>query len=122
LEIPERIVLTSIPKLGSGAKQFVHNLCGNWAMTTKALSVSEFKTLSQPNQIDLLHRNGAYIGKRKMGNRVWILIQLNDFYVEIAYLSYRRHIASMRFSNSLEILNLYLDQVDICGVAESYGK
>lgn len=82
-------------------------------MTKKALSFSEFESLSQPDRIDMLHTHGVYVGKRRMGNQIWILIQLNSFYVEVAYLKYRRHIASMRLSTSPEILNPYLGQVDI---------
>jgi hypothetical protein len=82
-------------------------------MTKKALSLTEFIDLSQQLQFEALHKHGVYVGKRKAGEQTIVLFQLHDFYVEVYYKQYRRTIDHIVTSNSTDILQPYLNQINV---------
>jgi len=73
----------------------------------------EFKLLSEREQLDILHAEGTYIGKRKEGKTSILLYQLEGFYVEIFYQKHRSQIQSIRSFTSTIPLEPYLNQIDI---------
>jgi hypothetical protein len=82
-------------------------------MTKKALSLTEFMDLPQELQFEVLHKHGVYVGKRKIDKTSVVLFQLHGFYVEVYYKQYRKIIDHIITSNSTEILQPYLDQINI---------
>ena len=82
-------------------------------MTKKAIGLAEFIGLSQETQLRLLHSEGVFVGKRKLGKHTVILLQLYGFYVEVFYKRYRRIIDHLVMSNDVEILQPYLDQIEV---------
>lgn len=77
------------------------------------MTQSEFCQLTDAQQIDLLYEDGVYIDKRKVGTTTILLYQLNGFYIEVCYYKYRLSIAWIRCSESIQILDPYLDKMDI---------
>lgn len=82
-------------------------------MTKKALSLSEFMDLPQELQFEVLHKHGVYVGKRKIDKQTVVLFQLHGFYVEVFYKQYRKVIDHLITSDSTDILQPYLDQINI---------
>ena len=82
-------------------------------MTRKILTGVEFEALSEEARLDLLHRDGVYIGKRNCDGQVLILFQLYGFYVEVHYKNYRRDISHLLVSGDVNMLQPYLDQINI---------
>jgi hypothetical protein len=77
------------------------------------MRLKKFQSLSNTQQVALLYKQGVYIGKRKSGKKTVLLYQLDSFYVEVFYLSYRRYIYNMSYSESIEILDPYLEQINV---------
>lgn len=77
------------------------------------MTLFDFQLLSLNKQIDLLHNEGVYVGKRKSSGRTMILYQLEAFYVEIFYFRYRCFVERISCSQSTAILNPYLPQIDV---------
>jgi hypothetical protein len=73
----------------------------------------EFRMLNKNEQIDLLYKDGIYIGKRKEGRSTVVLYQLDSFYVKIFYKKYRCYIDRLYSFTSTILLNPYLDQVNV---------
>jgi hypothetical protein len=82
-------------------------------MTKRALSLSEFINLPPELQFDDLHKHGVYIGKRRVHKQVIVLFQLHGFYVEVHYKQYRKTIDHIITSATTEILQPYLDQINV---------
>ncbi len=82
-------------------------------MTKKLIGLLEFKELSLNHQLDLLQKDGVYVGKRKLNQLHIILFQLNGFYVEVYYKQYRKEVNYLVSSDQTEILIPYLDQVQV---------
>ena len=82
-------------------------------MTRKALSLKEFIDLPQLLQFEALHKNAAYVGKRKNGHQLVLLFQLHGYYVEVYYERYRKTIDHIVTTDSTEILQPYLEQINI---------
>jgi hypothetical protein len=77
------------------------------------MTLIEFQLLNRPDQISILYKHGVYIGKRKHGYLTALLYQLDSFYIEVVYQTYRRHIARIKCSDSTHILDPYLEQIDV---------
>ena len=73
----------------------------------------EFNLLDTIEQVQLLNEQGVYIGKRRAGNCIAVLYQVEGFYVEIQYNKYRLHISRINSSTSTDLLSPYLDQLKI---------
>ena len=85
-------------------------------MTKRAISLAEFQELSNDMQLDILQVDGAHVGKRNfMGNKV-ILFQLYGFYVEVHYITYRKEVSHFITSDNSEILQPYLNQIQVQGL------
>jgi len=82
-------------------------------MTKKALSLTEFMDLPQELQFEVLHKHGVYVGKRKADKQTIVLFQLHGFYVEVYYRQYRKLIDHIITSDSTDIIQPYLDQINI---------
>lgn len=82
-------------------------------MTKKALSLVEFMELPQELQFEVLHKHGVYVGKRKIDKQSVVLFQLHGFYVEVYYKQYRKIIDHLITSESTDILQPYLEQINI---------
>jgi hypothetical protein len=59
-----------------------------------------------------LYEQGVYIGKLKL-QLTHLLFQLDGFYVEISYTSYRKAIHTIRYSDFITIAEPYLEQISI---------
>ena len=84
-----------------------------YIMTKKVLTHTEFMELSQELQFDVLHKHGVYVGKRKIDRQTVVLFQLHGFYVEVYYKQYRKTIDRIVTSGNTDILQPYLDQINI---------
>lgn len=82
--------------------------------------LKEYASLSSQLKLDILFKAGVYIGKRKVNDQIVVLYQLNDFYVEVAFISYRCLIDYIIVSNDMKILKPYLDQVSISALDWAY--
>lgn len=82
-------------------------------MTKKVLSLEAFEELTPEEKMDVLHKDGVHVGKRTIDKQTAILHQLNDFYVEVLYKSYRREIEKISSSRDLEFAQPYLNQVNV---------
>lgn len=91
-------------------------------MTKKALSLADFRNLPQALQFQILHKHGVYVGKRKLNNQTIVLFQLHGFYVEVYYKQYRKTIDSIITSDSSDILQPYLDQINIRDINSNKDK
>ncbi len=77
------------------------------------MTLYNFRHLSYNDQVDLLHKDGVYIGKRKEERNFIVLYQLHGFYVEIFYRKYRRLITHLHCFTTTEQLTPYLEEVDV---------
>jgi hypothetical protein len=77
------------------------------------MTKTEFEELSDKEQLDRLQSDGVYVGKRKTEGRVAVLFQLHGFYVEVLYNKYRTEVHEIKIASSTEILQPYLEQVNI---------
>jgi hypothetical protein len=82
-------------------------------MTKKYLLPADFANLPEEYQLQSIHLDGVFVGKRKVGNLHVILFQLHSFYVEIYYKKYRKTVDHIVVENSTEILLPYLEQIPI---------
>jgi hypothetical protein len=77
------------------------------------MTVTEFEELDTAQQAGILYRDGVYVGKRKKSGHVVLLFQLEHFYAEVIYSKYRHFISSIRCTNSISILDPYLEQIEV---------
>lgn len=85
-------------------------------MTKKALHLEEFNGLARDQQLNILHMNGVFVGKRKVDNKTVVLFQLYGFYVEVFYTQYRKTVERTVTSADADILQPYLDQIQVKGL------
>lgn len=77
------------------------------------MKMLEFKLLPREEQIAIIYQEAVYIGKQKGKRFTRLLFQLESFYVEIFYSSYRKSIYEMHYSGSTIILEPYLEQIAV---------
>lgn len=77
------------------------------------MTVYDFRMLSDCEQIDLLYKEGVYIGKRPHPGSQILLYQLDAFYVEVYYQKYRCLIKRLHCFTSTTLLNPYLEQMNV---------
>lgn len=82
-------------------------------MTKKAIGATEFNQLPEEMQFDMLHCDGVYVGKRKVNKQTVVMFQLYGFYVEVFYKQYRKKIDHIVTSDSTDILQPYITQIDV---------
>ena len=76
----------------------------------------DFCRLPTIKQLNILYKEGIYIGKRKRNQFSIVLYQIDSFYVEVCYRKYRMVVSSIRISQSTTLLNPYLEQIYIEGI------
>jgi len=91
-------------------------------MTKKAIGLSEYNELSQDQQFEMVHHDGVYVGKRKVGKQIVVLFQLYGFYVEVYYKHYRKHVDHTITSDSTDILQPYIDQIQVGSIGNNPEK
>jgi hypothetical protein len=74
------------------------------------MTLSEFERLPANKKLELLHKEGIYIGKQKTGSSIAILYQLDSFYVEIFYRKYRSEIDRLNCFTSPSFIDPYLNE------------
>ena len=84
-------------------------------MTKKIIGFKEFNELSKKEQLEILRRDGAHVGKRRLNGQTILLFQLHSFYVEVHYKYYRKEIENIVITNNIDIVQPYLDQIQIKG-------
>lgn len=72
-----------------------------------------FEALSLQQQVTVLYKEGVYIGKSVKSGLQTVLYQVTGFYVEVYYLKYRSTVHSIRSFESTDVLEPYLQQIDI---------
>jgi hypothetical protein len=83
------------------------------------MTMYEFRILGDQEQLDIIHGQGVYIGKRKAKDLVSVLYQVESFYVELFYKRYRYFISHSRCSSSVTIAEPYLEQIDLAELVNS---
>lgn len=87
-------------------------------MTKKAIGLAEYRELTGDRQFEILHRDGVYVGKRKVGRQTVVLFQLYGFYVEVFYKQYRKQIDHTVSTDNADILLPYIDQINVRGLED----
>jgi hypothetical protein len=77
------------------------------------MKMFDFSLLAMEDQLDLLYKEGVFVGKIRKNNLFKVLYQYNSFYVEITYRKYRYSVKAMRCFESTEHLDPYLVKMDI---------
>ena len=77
------------------------------------MTLDDFILLPDPQQVDILYKQGVFIGKRRHEEQIVVLYQLESFYVEIFYRKYRSFISEINYSNLVGIIDLYPQQVNL---------
>lgn len=77
------------------------------------MTLYDFRMLTDSEQIDLLYQDGVYIGKRVKGGVTVVLYQYDAFYVEVFYRKYRCHIQRIYCFTSTDLINPYLQNMDV---------
>ncbi|MDB5206627.1 MAG: hypothetical protein JWR72_1702 [Flavisolibacter sp.] len=77
------------------------------------MTLYNFTLLQDREKIDLLYEQGVYVGKRKIGNASVILYQLEGFYAEVFYYTYRRHIKLISCFAGTARLDPYLAEINV---------
>lgn len=90
-------------------------------MTKRAIGLKEYNELAEAQQFEALHRDGVYVGKRKMMRRTVVLFQLYGFYVEVHYKQYRKLIDHTVATDDADILHPYIDQINISDLDKNNG-
>jgi hypothetical protein len=77
------------------------------------MTLFDFKLLTEEDQLDLLHKEGVYIGKRKEAGLTILLYQLDSFYVEVFYKKYRYYVHELKCTDLMSCLDPYLEQIKV---------
>jgi hypothetical protein len=77
------------------------------------MKMFDFSLLAMEEQLDLLYKEGVFIGKLRKNNVFTVLYQYQSFYVEITYRKYRYAVQDIRCFESTEHLDPYLVKMDI---------
>lgn len=83
---------------------------------SKEIAVMEFykfRILDQNQQIDLIYKNGIYIGKLKEGSSTVVLYQLESYYIKIFYQKYRCYVSRIYCFTSTALLDPFIDQISV---------
>lgn len=88
-------------------------------MTKKVMGLQEFNELAEQQQLELLHKDGVFVGKIRVDSKSIILFQLYTFYVEVHYMKYRKQIDKIITTGNPEILKAYINQVQVRDLDEN---
>ena len=73
----------------------------------------EFQMLDVFQQVDYLHEEGVYVGKRKEAGSTVLLYQVDTFYVELFYTKHRLCVDRIYCFQCMTRLDPYLDHIAI---------
>ena len=85
-------------------------------MTKRAIDFKAFNKLSKEHQLEILQKDGVHVGKIIVNGKYVILYQVYGFYAEVYFKEYRREVDEIIVSDNAEILQPYLDQIQITGL------
>lgn len=88
-------------------------------MTKKVISLQEFNEFAEQYQLELLHKDGVFVGKINVDGTPIILFQLYSFYVEVHYKKYRKQVNHLHTTGNPDILKAYLNQVQVKDLDEN---
>jgi hypothetical protein len=74
----------------------------------QAAVCAAFEALEHNTQMDLLHREGVYIGKIKLDGESILLYQYQSVYVEVVYSVYRQIVKDVRCFTDTAVLDRYI--------------
>jgi hypothetical protein len=77
------------------------------------MKMFDYSLLEIEEQLDLLQKEGVFIGKIRQDNFHKMLYQYDSFYVEITYRKYRYAVERLRCFESTRQLDPYLRQMNI---------
>jgi hypothetical protein len=77
------------------------------------MTITDFSLLTITDKLAILHNDGVYVAKRYVGSRHIILYQYQKLYVEIFYKKYRTTVDRIRCSESVTMLEPYLNLIPI---------
>ena len=77
------------------------------------MRLHDFTRLSEKEKVTLLYRQGVYIGKRRQSQTVVVLYQLDGFYAEVFYRTYRCEIDHISCFSGTARLDPYLAGMDV---------
>ena len=77
------------------------------------ITYEEFNVLDKYTQVAVTQEKGAVIGKRIDNDDLIILYQVDNFYVELCYLHDLSEIYAMYHTESDQLLEPYLETIDI---------
>lgn len=80
------------------------------------MTLYEYRTLSFQERSDVLHASGVLLSDRSCPPYHLSLFQLYSFYVEVYFHQGHQHIDSLRPFNSMQLLDPYLEQIDVSGL------
>lgn len=90
-----------------------HKFCGTTFRRGKAMRLHDFIHLPESEKARLLYKHGVYIGKRRHGTISVVLYQLDGFYAEVFYRSYRREIDHISCFSGTARLDPYLTEINV---------
>ncbi len=77
------------------------------------MTAPDLSHLTISDQLELLYKEGIYLSKRKVAGACVILCQFSNIYVEIYYVSYRKIVDFIIYSEDPSILDPYLEEMDV---------
>ena len=75
------------------------------------MTLCEFERMDWCYRLDLLQKEGLYIGKKKWNGTTVLLYQLEEFYIELHYSTYRVDLAEVCCFTSTLLLDPYLEDI-----------
>jgi hypothetical protein len=77
------------------------------------MRMHDFIHLTEKEKTTVLYEQGVYIGKRRHGSVIMVLYQLEGFYAEVYYRTYRRVIDHISCFSGTDRLDPYLADIDV---------
>ena len=74
----------------------------------------EFDALHKEEQVEVVYKDGVYIGNRQEPGFIIILYQIHDFYVEMFF--FECELLNVKSFRSIELLDPYLETIDISSI------
>lgn len=75
--------------------------------------LKDFNELTWQEQLDVLYKEGVFLGKLRTFNQSRVLYFYDGFYAEIIYTRYRRKVKLIRCFIGTDLLEPYLQQLKI---------
>ena len=82
------------------------------------MTLQEFHSLNLEQQQDAVLKNGIFLAERKDPPLRMMLYQMEDFYVEVFFLSRYNKVAWFNAFDTTEKLEAYLQEIDLSDVLQ----